>query len=233
MGKNHIKRLAAPKTWPIHKKISTWVSKPNPGTHKLNNCVSLNLLLKEILGICETSKEVKYLLYKDLVKVDGIVRRDKKFPVGLMDTLQVKDKFYRVLFNKKGKLETVSIKKEESNIKPRKVINKTSIKGKKLQINLFDGSNILSSKSDVQTSDTLIFSEGNLKEKIEFKEGSFVYITGGRQIGKSGILKKIEEAKDLQTKKIIFSDGKQEFETLKDYAFVIGKNKPIISLPNE
>ena len=233
MGKNHIKRLAAPKTWPIQKKLSTWVSKPNPGTHKLDNCVSLSVLLKDILGICKTSKEVKYILAKELVKVDGNVRKDKKFPVGLMDTLQVKDNFYRILFNKKGKITPVSIKKEESGIKPRKVINKTSVKGKKLQINLFDGSNILSSKNDVQTSDTLIFSEGKLKEKIGFKEGSFVYITGGRQIGKSGVLKKIEETKDLQTKKIIFSDGKHNFETLKDYAFVIGKNKPIISLPNE
>ena len=216
MGKSHIKRLAAPKTWPIHRKVNIWVSRPNTGTHSLDHCISLSVLLREILEVCKTSKEVKYILSKEQIKVDGTIRKDKNFPVGLMDTVQIKDKFYRMLFNKQGKITPISIKKEESNIKPKKVITKTSIKGKKLQINLFDGSNIISAKNDIKTYDTLVFSEGKAKEKIDFKEGSFVYITGGRQIGKSGVLKKIEESKDFQPKKIIFSDGKHDFETLKE-----------------
>jgi small subunit ribosomal protein S4e len=233
MGKNHMKRLAAPKSWPINKKINTWVARPSTGTHKLDNCISVSFLLKEILKICKTSKEVKYILSKNQLKIDGKIRLDKNFPVGLMDTIQIKDEYYRMFFNRRGKLIVIPIKKEESKIKPKKVINKTSIKGKKLQINLFDGSNIISSKNNINTYDTLIFSEGKSKEKIEFKKGSFVYITGGSQIGKSGVLKEIKESKDLQPKKIIFNDGKTDFETLKDYAFIVGKNKPLISLPNE
>ena len=150
-----------------------------------------------------------------------------------MDTVKIKDNCYRILFNKKGKIISIPINKKEAQVKPKKVIDKTSIRGKKLQINLFDGSNLLSTKDDVKPYDTLIFDQGKLKQKIVFEEGSFVYITGGRQIGKSGILKKIEKHKDFQPKKIIFNDGKEDFETLKDYAFVIGKVKPIISLPNE
>ena len=42
------------------------------------------------------------------------------------------------------------------------------------------------------------------KEKLEFKEGSFVYIFKGKQKGRTGILKKVENTNDLQSKKITF-----------------------------
>jgi len=233
MGKNHIKRLSAPTTWPISRKINTWIARPSTSTHQVDSCISLSVLVKEVLKVCKTSKEVKYILSKDKIKIDGIVRKDKNFPTGLMDVVDIDGKFYRMMFNKKGKILPLEIKKDEATIKPRKVVNKTNIKGKKLQLNLFDGSNLLYSKKDINTYDTLVFSKGKLKEKIDFKEGNFVYITGGKQIGKSGILKKIEKTRGLQPKKIIFNDGKKDFETLKDYAYIVGKNKPIITLPNE
>ena len=150
-----------------------------------------------------------------------------------MDVVQVKDKFYRILFNTNGKIMAIPIKKEESKIKPKKIINKTSLKGKKLQINLYDGSNLNDYKNKVNTYDTLLFEENKKNKKISIEEGAFVYITGGSQIGKSGILKKIEKSKDFQPKKIIFNDGTNDFETLKDHAFVIGKSKPLISLSDE
>ena len=189
--------------------------------------------MKEFLKICRSSREVKFIISKGLVKVDGKIRKDKNFPVGLMDIVTVKDKNYRILFSTKGKLTFVEVSAAESKLKPKKIIGKTSIKGKKLQINLFDGTNVLSDKKDWKTYDTLIFSEGKLKEKVDFEKGAVVYITGGKQVGKAGILKSVEESKSLQPKKIVFSDGKTDFETLKDFAFVIGKDKPMITLPNE
>ena len=44
-----------------------------------------------------------------------------------MDTRQIKDDYYRMFFNRRGKLIVIPIKKEESKIKPKKVINKISI----------------------------------------------------------------------------------------------------------
>jgi len=234
MGKNHIKRLAAPKTWPINRKRNIWVARPTTGTHNLNSCIALSVLLKEVLVICKTSREVKQLLNNEKIKVNGIIRKDKTFPIGLMDIIEINKNYYRIFFNKRGKLVSISIPGKESNIIPKKVINKTSLKNKKLQINMFDGSNILSSSKDnIKTYDTLIIENGKIKQKIDFEKGSFVYITGGRQIGKSGVLKEIETRKDFQSTKIIFNDGEKDFETLKDYAFVVGKSKPVITLPNE
>lgn len=233
MGKNHIKRLAVPKTWPINKKTNTWITKPNPGPHKLDRCFSIETLLKEILKVCKTSKEVKYVLTNDLVKIENKIRKSKKFPVGLMDVITFNNNSYRILLNKKGKLVPIKIDKKEENVRLRKIIGKTSMKKNKLQINLSGGGNFISDKKDFKIDDTLVFVDEKLKEKLEFKEGSLVYITGGKQIGKVGIIKKIEKQKDLQPKKIIFNDGKSDLKTLKDFAFVIGKDKPIISLSNE
>lgn len=233
MGKNHIKRLAAPKTWPINKKTNIWITKPSPGPHKLSRCFSIETLLKEILKVCRTSKEVKYILTNGLVKIENKVRKSRKFPVGLMDVVTFNNNSYRILLNKKGKLVPIKIDKKEENIRLRKIIGKTSLKKNKLQINLSDGGNFISDKKDFKINDTLVFVDEKLKEKLEFKEGYIVYIVGGKQIGKVGIIKKIEKPKNLQPRKIIFNDGKLDLKTLKDFAFVIGKNKPIISLSNE
>jgi small subunit ribosomal protein S4e len=231
MGKNHIKRLAVPKTWPINRKTNTWIIKPKPGPHNLNECFSITTLLKEILNVCKTTREVKYALTNDLIKINGKIRKDKKFQVGLMDVVSFKNNYYRILLSKSRKLIPVKITKDEEKIRLKKIVGKKSLRKNKLQINLSGGENFISTKKDFKTNDTLVFVDGKLKEKLDFKEGSIIYIVGGKQIGTVGIIKKIEKTKSLQPKKIIFNDGKLDLETLRKFVFVIGKNKPIISLP--
>lgn len=55
------------------------------------------------------------------VKVDGVARRDKGFPLGVMDVLTIEktDKSYRILYDVKGRfvLKELNSKKEEKNIK--------------------------------------------------------------------------------------------------------------------
>src|SRR3989344_6450651 len=112
----HIKRLAAPKTWPIERKKTKWVTRPNPGSHPLERCLSLNFVLKEMLQYAKTSREVKKILNQEKISVDSKVRKDPHFPVGLLDVLTIKDtnEHFRVFLNKKGKLMLHKIKKEES-----------------------------------------------------------------------------------------------------------------------
>jgi len=49
-------------------------------------------------------------------------------------------------------------------------------------------------------------------------------LIGGTHIGENGIIK------DIKGKKLVYKRNKEEFETLKKYAFVIGKEKPVIKL---
>jgi small subunit ribosomal protein S4e len=49
------------------------------------------------------------------VKVDGVVRRDKGFPLGVMDVVSIEktNESFRILFDVKGRFVLKSIKGEE------------------------------------------------------------------------------------------------------------------------
>jgi len=233
MGKSHIKRVAAPKSWPINRKLSKWIYRPRSGPHKIEDSIPLGTILKEILNIVETNKEVKYILTNGYIKVNGKIRKDQKLPVGLMDIISYKSKHHRILFNQKGKIVLVPIKAEESNILIKKITGKHSIKGNKIQFNFSDGTNLILDNKNAKVSDTIIFEDNKIKDCLKLEKGALIYITSGGQVGKIGVVDEIKQEKSLNPPKITFTQEKNKFETIKDYAFVIGKTKPMITLPNE
>ncbi len=226
--KSHLKRIAMPKSWVIGKKKGlTWIIRPRPGMHSFNEAVPLAVLLRDILKLAETMREVNNILLKKQILVDGKRRTDKKFPVGLMDVVsipEIKENF-RIILDRQGKIDLVKINDVESKIKLCKIIGKTQI-GKKVQLNLSDGRNLLVDKDTYKIKDTVVIEipEQKIKDHIKFEKNAVVYITSGKQVGKVGHLKEIKE----KTAIINTKDG--EFETLKDYCFVIGKEKPLIKL---
>ena len=40
MSSNHLKRLAMPRSWPLPRKTTVWVTRPTPGAHALELCIS-------------------------------------------------------------------------------------------------------------------------------------------------------------------------------------------------
>jgi small subunit ribosomal protein S4e len=233
MGKLHLKRLNAPKTWPIERKSTKWISRPRPGSQQMHRTLSINTIIKEILKIASTSKEVKVILNKGLIKVDGIVRKDPNFPVSILDVISILDDNYRLLINTKSKLFLHPIKKNDASIKPKKIIGKKILKGNKIQINFMDGNNILSKDKKLKVSDTIIYENNKEKVNLKFEKGALIYLVEGKQVGRIGIIKEIQLQKGSQPSKILFQLGKEDHATLKDYAIVIGKTKPMVDLPNE
>ena len=59
MSKNHLKIQKVPDTWPIKRKDTVFVTRPNPGAHNMNLSVPINVLLRNVLGKAKTTKEVK------------------------------------------------------------------------------------------------------------------------------------------------------------------------------
>ena len=51
MSRSHIKRLVMPRSWPLPRKSSIWVQKPNPGGHSIENCMPMALVLRDVLGV--------------------------------------------------------------------------------------------------------------------------------------------------------------------------------------
>lgn len=227
MVKNHLKRLNAPKTWKIKRKGIKFVTKPNPN-RSMKEGLPLNIIIRDILGYAKTTEEVKRILSENNVLIDGVRRKDHRFCVGFMDTIKFIEtkKSFRVIINKKGKIDLIKIEENDANIKLSRLINKNKIKGK-TQLNLFDGKNILVEKDNYKTGDTLVLSipKQEIKTCLKLERGSLIYLTGGSHIGE------ICTVEDILGNKIRYKIKKGDiFETLKEYAFVIGKDKPIIKV---
>ena len=228
MGKDHLKRLAAPKTWGITRKNTKFITKPVSGPHGMQAGMPLSVLLKEILNYAGTTREVKKILNANEVKIDGRVRLDNRFPVGIFDTIEFTstNEHFRAILNRKGKISLVKISKEESQLKPCKIIGKTALKGK-LQLNFYDGKNIVVDKSACNVGDSVLLTlpEQKISRHLKLDKKSAIFLTGGKHIGETG------SVEDIVKDKIIYKDQQGRLiETSKKYAFVVGEGKPLITL---
>ena len=234
-SRKHLKRFKSPRHWPIHPKEDKWTVKPSAGPHPIEDSLPLLIVVRDILGLADNSREAKRILNNGDILVDGQVRKDYKFPVGFMDVIQIPktEGNYRVLPDEKGRLILHPIVKENVKFKLCKIEDKTTIKGGKTQLNLHDGRNCLSDQ-EVSAGDVvhLEIPEQKITDIIKFKEGNIGLVTGGKHIGEIGVIKEINITKSVRPNTIIMeTSDKKTFLTLKDYVFVIGKEEPLISLP--
>ncbi|MCX6709760.1 MAG: 30S ribosomal protein S4e [Candidatus Woesearchaeota archaeon] len=224
-----LKRLAMPNTWPLSRKGSKYVTIPNPGPHSMKRGLALNSIITEVLNWANTAKEAKTVLNSGYISIDGKVRKDPKFSAGLMDVMKNNKtgEIYRVLLNKKGKICLSPISENEASIKPCKIIRKQMFSGNRIQITLHDGKNILTDKKDYNVGDTLIIKipEVQIMKHLKIEKNSFVMITEGKHTGDYGIIQVIVGEQSIEPTKIILKTNDKEYETLKEYAFVIGEGK--------
>lgn len=220
---SHLKRLSAPKSWSIQRKGVTFITKPNPGPHKLKESMPLNILMRDLLKQSKTTRETKTILNKGLVLVDNIVRKNHKLPVGVMDIISIPtlNQYYQVLYNKHKKFILNPIKKEQAQEKTNKITNKKILKGKKIQINLYDGKNILVSKDTYKVGDSIIIKDKKITKHLKFEKGAKIYLLKGKYTGFTGILESVKQFNGRSPDIITLNVGKEKIQTKKDYAFVI------------
>ena len=96
---SHLKRLAMPRSWPLPRKTNIWVTRARSGAHALERCMPINVVLRDVLGVARSTREVRRILHEGLVKVDGRVVKDNKRGVGLMDVLSVGDDDFDAVFS--------------------------------------------------------------------------------------------------------------------------------------
>jgi small subunit ribosomal protein S4e len=236
-----LKRKPAPRLWPIHRKEYVWVAKPSSGPHSLDKCLTLTLVLRDILGMAQTRKEAQTIVNQGKVFVNGIVRRKDDFPVGLMDVVTMPDayKFFRIMPYKKG-LYLNPILKDEASFKLSRVEDKTIVNGGHIQYRLHDGSTMLVKVADpknphedvYETFDVLKLSlpEKQALECVNVKEGNFAAITGGKNIGVQGKIVEIEktEAKKRRNALVIVEDEKgNRYQTILNFVFSLGTPMPL------
>ena len=158
--------------------------------------------------------------------VDGKVETDRARGVGLMDVLTVGDENYRCILDTNGKLRYRTIPKKAAGSKICRVKGKTTVKGGKTQVHLHDGRNILMDDSpDYKTGDSLVISlpDQKVTSHIEMKKGAKAYLTGGSHIGETAVITDQEVKRSSKPNETIF----EEFGTITDYVFIIGKETDI------
>jgi len=244
-GRRHLKRKPAPKTWPIHRKEEVWTVKPRPGPHPISRCLPLALIVRDILGFAKTRKEAGTIISEGKIRVDGKIRREDRFPIGLMDVISIPEvkKAYRILPSEKG-LTLHPIGTEEAVFKICRIENKTTLKDGHVQLNLHDGTNIkvqikdpLKPEEDIyKTLNSLKVSIPDLQilEYMKLDAGAPAIIVGGKNIGAHGKIVSIEERPSQKRRNFLVTiedKKKNRFQTTLDFVFALGNKAPCISLP--
>lgn len=230
---NHQKRLSAPKQYPIERKNGTYVAKAK-GPHAADEGLPLVVVLRDLLGYAESTKEVKSVLSDGKVLVDGRARKNSDYTVGFMDVVSFPDmdEQYRVL--RRGNhiaLAPVT----DGDVKLARVEDKTTLKGGVTQLNLYDGNNI-EVDDEYATKSSLLVSLPDLEvqEEIRFEEGNLAFISGGKHAGTVATITDIRERPGSQQRRVLLeSDDGDKVETVEEYVYMIGTDSPEVDLDGE
>jgi small subunit ribosomal protein S4e len=188
---SYLKRQKVPKSWPIPRKGTTYVVSPSSG---MQNGLPLLIILRDILKIAKNRNEVKKAIKLKNILLNCKEATEEKSLVSLFDTISIlpSKKYYKLVLSEKGKFGLKEIKENESTKKVSKIINKKMIKGKKIQVNLMDGRNILSDvKGKVNDSIIFSFKENKIEKIIPLEEGANALVFAGKHSGEIGIVNKI------------------------------------------
>jgi small subunit ribosomal protein S4e len=194
----HQKRNEMLKTWPVPRKGTKYLV---VSSHAKSKGIPILFVLRELLKLAQTRKELKHMLLNKEIKVNYKMIRDEKFPMQISDILHIEKlgKEYRLTINGK-KFTLKEVKGKEAEIKIVKIIGKRVIEKNKIQINLEDGRNFFVKENfSVGDSAVINLKENKIEKILKLKEGAKVKIIGGKHLGKEGTIK---EERQLERNKI-------------------------------
>jgi small subunit ribosomal protein S4e len=230
---NHLKRLVAPESWRIPKKVQKFVMKTAPGPHNAGG-LPVGVWLREHIGIAQNASEARKILHQRDVLVNGRPCRDPQIGLGVFDIVSIPKlgKHYRIQLDKLGNLISVEIPEESAKTRLCKIRNKTVIKGGKVQLNLAYGANILADNT-YKAKDSIVVTLGTdgedrfrIIDHFPFAEGNVAMIVGGKHSGKVGrIVEIIRTASSVPNRVVLVDDSADErFETIEEYIFMVGRS---------
>jgi len=192
----HTKRTQMPNTWPIPRKGRRQRFIANP-SHSKNKSITILAILRDLLKIANTRKEVKYIVSNGDVLINNKIRKDEKFPVFAFDTVNLSklNKYYRLeIVNKKYVLNEIDAK--QSEFKTTKIIGKKVLSKKNIQMNLEDGTNLIYNK-EFKVGDSVVFNtkENKIEKILSLKPKANVEIIGGKHAGEKGEILSVEKMK--------------------------------------
>jgi len=224
----------------LDKLTGVYAPRPRTGPHKLKECLPLQLVLRNRLKFALSGRECDIILVdKDnQVKVDQKVRRDKKYPVGLMDVVSIpktKDT-YRMLYDVKGRFCLTKIKESEGSFKLCKIKRRVMGQNKIPYIVTHDARCLRYPDPAITIYDTVKvnLAKNSIEEVVPLAIGNTVLVTGGSNRGRVGTISnrtRLQGAFDMIAVK---DKSGHSFNTRIDNCFVIGKGEStMITLPRD
>lgn len=236
--KKHLKRVVAPKSWMMHKMGGNFAVRPAQGPHKLRESIPIQVLLRDKLQLAMNSTEVDTILHQKegLIKVDNKVRRNPKFPCGLMDVFEIPkiNKTFRVLYDIKGRFSMVKIEKKERDFKLCRIQKKFIGPNKICYFVTHDGRTLKFLDQDVEIQDTvkLNIRTNKVESFYKMKIGNLAYCMKGNNIGRVGVIQNINKLDGNHDLVTVKDAAGHQFTTRNSFIIVIGNgDKSEITLP--
>ena len=230
---NHLKRLVAPGSWHIPKKVQKFVMKTAPGPHNAG-ALPVGVWLREHIGLAGNASEVRKILHQRDVIVNGRACRNPQMGLGVFDIVSIPKlaKHYRIQLDKRGNLIAVDISAASAKTRLCKIRNKTTVRGGRVQLNLAFGANVLADNT-YRAKDSIVVTLGTdgeerfrIVDHFPFEEGNVAMVGGGKHSGKvARIVEIARTASSVPNRVILVDDSTDErFETIEEYIFMVGRS---------
>lgn len=232
-GDKRLKRQLAPRFWQVNRKSVRFILNTMPGPHTRKFSYPIGVVLRDLLHVCSNIREVKRSLNKGLINVDGKIIRHQNFPIGLMDTLEIKpsNQSYRFVPSNGIPLFPIKINSDEKNLKLEKIKSKVTSKENLYQYCLHDGRTFLS-KESYNVNDTCLIDlpKFGIKNHVQLKEGCTVIVTRGENAGNIGKVEEIKTGSFSLPKRVLVSMGEKTVELPIDIVMAIGVDSSLIQV---
>ena len=231
-GDTRVKRQLAPKFWDIKRKQSQFVVRVKPGPHPKHRAYPLGMILRDVLKVTNTMHESDRVLTAGQVKVDGVVRRNRNFAVGLMDVIELSSgQTFRMVPKDSMLLAAIPIDGTEGSSKLVRVTSKVTIKGKKLQYGFHDGKTLISDQK-LKVCDTCVIDlpKVQVRTHIPFEKGTSVLIISGENAGHIGKIDDIQDGVFSLPKRALVSYEDRSVELPVEMVMVVGSDRPVLKV---
>lgn len=236
--KARLKRSEAPAFWTIPRKRFRFAVKPAPGPHAASGCYPLAVIIRDVLGLARSYREARAAITQGHILVDGVVRRDPHFAVGVMDVVEVPatGKVYRFLPRSGLPLVPIEIPDAEKGLKLCRVRRKVSIRGAKLQYGLHDGRTLVpAGEVEFKVGDSCLLEvpSQRLQRVLKLEKNTQVLVVGGQNAGVVGEVQQILPSSFTRRAMARLKVGEQSLELPADLLIVVGRDRPLITLGRE
>ncbi len=231
-GSTKLKRQMAPNFWQIKRKGFPFALSVDPGPYAKDKSYPIGIILRDILHLCNTMHEAKLIMNSGQIKVDGIVRRDVHFGVGIMDVIEIvpNGETYRMI-PKDFKI-LVPVKTREKDVKLLKITSKVTIKGNKIQYGFHDGKTLISDNKLMNVGDVCLVKipKIQIQTHVKFDVGCKVLVIQGENAGKIGQVDEIKNGMFSLPKRTVIRFDDRSVEMPISIVMPVGNDSPILEV---